>query len=103
MLTSAGFQVHDIGVDTPPESFVDKIKETDAKILALSALLTTATGSIAEVINLMTEVGIRSRVKVIAGGAAVTKELAKQLGADAYAEDAVEAVKVCRKLLREAV
>jgi 5-methyltetrahydrofolate--homocysteine methyltransferase len=98
MLTSAGFIVHDLGVDIPPKKFIEKVKETGAEILGLSALLTSSTESIQTTINELKEAGLRDGVKIIIGGSAVTRDYAEEVGADGYSPDAVGAVTVCRKL-----
>ncbi len=99
MLESAGFEVYDLGVDVPPEEFVRKAKEVGADIVAMSALLTTTMMEMKNVIEELKRAGIRDKVKVIIGGAPITEEFAKEIGADAYGEDAVKAVKVCKQLL----
>jgi len=99
MLESAGFEVYDLGVDVPPEEFVRKAKEVGADIVAMSALLTTTMMEMKNVIEELKKAGIRDKVKVIIGGAPITEEFAKEIGADAYGEDAVKAVKICKQLL----
>ena len=99
MLESAGFEVYDLGVDVPPEEFVRKAKEVGADIVAMSALLTTTMMEMKNVIEELKKSGIRDKVKVIIGGAPITEEFAKEIGADAYGEDAVKAVKICKQLL----
>ena len=99
MLESAGFEVYDLGVDVSPEEFVRKAKEVNADIVAMSALLTTTMIEMRNVIEELKRAGIRDRVKVIIGGAPVTEEFAREIGADAYAEDAVKAVEVCKRLV----
>jgi methanogenic corrinoid protein MtbC1 len=94
---AAGFEVHDLGVDVDPNAFVKALKETGAKILAMSALLTTTILEMKTVIEHLKQAGIRSNVKVLLGGNAVTKEFAKEIGADAAALDAVEGVKICNE------
>jgi len=101
MLEIAGFEVYDLGVDVAPEEFVRKAKEVNADIVAMSALLTTTMIEMKNVIELLKREGLRDKVKVIVGGAPVTEEFARQIGADAYAEDAVKAVEVCKKLVGE--
>lgn len=101
MLESAGFEVYDLGVDVPPEEFVKKVKEINADIVAMSALLTTTMIEMKNVIEELKKAGIRDKVKVIVGGAPVTEEFAKEIGADGYAEDAVKAVEVCKRLIEE--
>ncbi|MEM3737289.1 MAG: corrinoid protein [Candidatus Bathyarchaeia archaeon] len=99
MLKSAGFTVHDIGVDVPPKKFVEKVKETKAEILGLSALLTSSLKSIRETIKEVESAGLKDDVKVIVGGSAVTREYAEEVGANGYSEDAVGAIPLCKKLL----
>lgn len=93
----AGFEVFDLGVDIEPEKFVEKIKETKSQILAISALLTTVLPELKNVIDALDKAGIRKNVKVIIGGNAVTKELAKEIKADGAALDAVEGVNMCQE------
>ncbi|MFX1578181.1 MAG: corrinoid protein [Promethearchaeota archaeon] len=99
MLFSAGFDVVDIGKDVENEFVVSKVKELNAKILGLSALLSTTVPEMRKIIELLEKENIRDKVKVIVGGAPVTEQYAKEIGADAYAENAVEAVAVSKKLL----
>lgn len=100
LLKSAGFEVHDLGVDVEAEKFIEKVKETNADILALSALLTTTMMEMENVIKALKEAGIRDKVKIIVGGAPITKEFADRIGADAYAVDAVKGVELCKKLIQ---
>lgn len=99
MLSANGFEVYDLGVDVPTETFVAKVKETGAGVLGLSALLTTTMTVQRKVIEALTEAGIRDQVKVILGGAPVNQEWADTIGADGYAEDAVGAVELTRQLV----
>jgi len=99
MLSANGFKVFDLGVDVPIQSFVDKIKETNANMLGLSALLTTTMTMQREVIKALVAEGVRGQVKVIVGGAPVTKSWAEEIGADGYAEDAMGAVHLAKKLV----
>lgn len=99
MLFTAGFEVYDIGKDVPAEDFVKKTRESNADIVALSALLTTTLPSQRDVIEALKKAGLRKRVKVLVGGAPATVKWAEEVGADGYGEDAIEAVKVARKLL----
>jgi len=94
---AAGFEVIDLGVDLEPEIFVEKLEETNAKILGLSALLTTTRLEMKTVIDRLNQAGIRNKVKVLIGGNAVTKEFAKEIRADAAALDAVEGVEICKR------
>ena len=100
MMSASGFQVHDLGVDVPTETFVAKVKETGANIVGLSALLTTTMTVQREVIDALEEAGIRNQVKVIVGGAPVSEEWANTIGADGYAEDAVGAIELGNHLMR---
>lgn len=97
MLEGAGFKVTDLGVDVAPEKFVTAVKEQQPDILALSALLTTTMASMKSTIEAVRAAGIS--VKVIVGGAPVTEEYAKQIGADGYAADASRAVALGRSLV----
>lgn len=99
MLSANGFEVYDLGVDVPTETFVAKVKETGANLLGLSALLTTTMTIQREVIEALEEAGIRDQVKVIIGGAPVSQKWADTIGADGYAEDAVGAIKEARQLV----
>lgn len=99
MLSAAGFQVFDLGVNVPRGQFVEKVKETGADILGLSALLTTTMTEQREVIAALEQARLRDRVKVIIGGAPVNQRWAESIGADGYAEDAVGAVALARRLL----
>ena len=99
MMSASGFQVHDLGVDVPTETFVAKVKDTGANIVGLSALLTTTMTVQREVIEALEEAGIRSQVKVIVGGAPVSQEWTNTIGADGYAEDAVGAIELGKHLM----
>ena len=98
MLTANGFQVKDIGVDQPASAFIEAIKETDATIVGASALLTTTMLKQEKLIQALNEAGLRDKVKVMVGGAPVTDEFAKKIGADGYAEDAISAVNLAFRL-----
>ena len=99
MLSAAGFQVHDLGVDVPTQTFVAQVRETGADVLGLSALLTTTMTAQRQVIEALEEAGIRDQVKVILGGAPVNQAWTDSIGADGYAEDAVGAVELARRLV----
>jgi corrinoid protein of di/trimethylamine methyltransferase len=99
MMSANGFRVYDVGVDVSPAMFVAKVKETEANLLGLSALLTTTMTAQREVIQALEEAGIRDRVKVMVGGAPVTQEWAESSGADGYAEDVVGAVQLGKRLI----
>jgi len=99
MLFSAGFDVIDIGKDVSAEEFVSKAKETKADIVAMSALLTTTLPAQRDVIEALKKAGLRTRVKVLVGGAPATAKWAEEIGADGYGEDPMEAVRVAKELL----
>jgi len=97
MMQSSGLEVIDLGIDVPSEKFVDAVREHNPDIVGLSALLTTTMPAMKEVIELLVEEGLRSKVKVIIGGAPVTQEFANSIGADAYAPDAAVATDQCKE------
>ena len=100
MLFAAGFEVYDIGKDIPPEQFVAKAKEVNADIVGASALLSTSLPMQREIVKGIVAAGMRDRVKLIFGGAPVTEEWVKEIGGDGYADNAVEAVNVAKRLLK---
>ena len=97
MLEGAGFKVKDLGVDVPPEAFVSAADEVD--VIGLSALLTTTMGHMKEALDALEAAGKRSRVKVIVGGAPVTEDFARRIGADGFAPDASRAVALTKSLI----
>lgn len=99
MLEGAGFEVIDLGTDVGPEAFVDAVRDGGVDLVGMSALLTTTMASMRDTIHVLTEAGLRERVKIIVGGAPVTAGFAKEIGADGYAEDAAAAVDTARALL----
>jgi len=99
MFTAGGFTVHDLGVDVPFDAFVEKAREVNANVVGVSALLTTTMANQRKVIEALDKAGLRPKVKVLVGGAPVTRGWASEIGADGYAEDAVGAVKIARELL----
>jgi corrinoid protein of di/trimethylamine methyltransferase len=99
MFEGAGFNVVDLGIDLEPSAFVDAIKEHNASLFGMSALLTTTMPKMAETINAINEAGIRDQVKIMVGGAPVTAEFAREIGADAYASNAASAVDAGKELL----
>ena len=98
MMKSNGWQVEDLGVDVAPEAFCSAVASGDYDILGISALLTMTTPAAEETIRALKEAGLRDKVKIMVGGAPVTSEWADQIGADGYASDASEAVKVAASL-----
>ncbi len=99
MLSTGGFEVYDLGVSVPVQAFVDKARETGAQIVAMSALLTTTMVRQRDVIQALEAAGLRPGVKVMVGGAPVTRRWAEQIGADGFSEDAISAVELARSLL----
>jgi dimethylamine corrinoid protein len=99
MLSAAGFQVIDLGKDVTAKTIVSKVKETNAQVVGLSALLTTTMAHQEEVIKLLIEEGIRGKVKVMIGGAPASQSWAEQIGADAYAENAMGAVRKLKEII----
>jgi len=99
MLSATGFQVYDLGVDVPVMKVVEKAREVGADIVAMSALLTTTMVHQKDVIEALEDVGMRTKVKVMVGGAPVTQEWVKQIGADGYSEDAIGAARLAKQLL----
>lgn len=99
MLSSSGFKVFDLGVDVPVMTFVEKVREENADIIAVSALLTTTMAKQRDVIEVLEDVGLRDKVKVLVGGAPVTSNWAEEIGADGFSEDSVGAVAVAKEIL----
>jgi methanogenic corrinoid protein MtbC1 len=99
MLTAHGFAVYDLGVDVPFAQFVAKAREVGANIVGVSALLTTTMAGQRAVIKALEEANLRPQVKVMVGGAPVTRRWAEEIGADGYGEDAIAAVAVARRLV----
>ena len=99
MLTANGFEVTDIGIDKPASEFIAAIKESNATLIGASALLTTTIPEQQKIIEALAEAGLRDKVKVMVGGAPVTQAWADKIGADGYAEDAIAAVTVAKKLV----
>jgi len=98
MLEGAGFEVINLGAETPADTFVQSVKENKPDIVGMSALLTTTMLHMPEVIDALKEAGLRDQVKVTIGGAPVTQSYADEIGADGYAPDAASAVKLAKKL-----
>ncbi|MFN0603241.1 cobalamin B12-binding domain-containing protein [Facklamia hominis] len=99
MLEVGGFEIIDLGRDTPSQEIIDKAVEVDADIIALSALMTTTMTEMKNLIDLLKNQGLRDRFKVMIGGGAVTASYADEIGADAYSKDANEAVIVAKQIL----
>lgn len=100
-LELAGFEVHRLGVDVPPMTFIDKAKEFDADIIGLSAFLVTTIPKCGVLIDYLRDMNMRDRFRVIIGGALTSQAVADQIGADGWAPNAVEAVRLCRRLMEQ--
>jgi len=98
MLEGSGFEIVDLGVDVPPEKFVEAIRQ-GANVVAMSALLTTTMTNMKGIIEAITAAGLRGQVRILVGGAPITKAYADEIGADGYATDASSAVRVARQVL----
>ena len=98
LLSSAGFEVVDAGINVMPEAFVEKVRETGADFLGMSALLTTTMPQMQLTLKALSDAGIRDQVSVLVGGAPVTQDWADRIGADGYASDAGAAIKVAKEL-----
>lgn len=98
MLETGGFEVHDLGRDVPPQAFVDKAKEVNANIIGLSTLMTTTMDGMGQVVRILNDENIRDRFKIMVGGGPISPGFAKKIGADGYAINAAEAVKVAKQL-----
>jgi 5-methyltetrahydrofolate--homocysteine methyltransferase len=99
MLEGAGFEIEDLGVDVAPEEFARKVREVNADILGMSALLSITMPAMAETVKVLRNSGIRDTLKVMIGGAPVTEKYAQEIQADSYAPDAASAVVEAKKLL----
>ena len=98
MLEGAGFEIVDLGVDVSPQQFADAVRAHQPQIVAMSALLSTTMAVMPRVIEALREAGLRNQVRVIVGGAPVTREFAAEIGADGYADDATRAVSLVKTL-----
>lgn len=98
MLESNGFKVVDLGVDVPPETFVQAVKDENPEIVGMSALLTTTMMEMKETIDALVEADVRKDIKIIVGGAPITEDFAEEIGADAYAPDASSATEVVNEI-----
>jgi 5-methyltetrahydrofolate--homocysteine methyltransferase len=99
MLEGAGFEINDLGTDVSPDKFIAAINEGGVDILAMSALLTTTMPMMETTIKSVAEAGLKDKVKIIIGGAPVTKEYASKVGADGYAPDASQAASLAKRLV----
>jgi len=103
MLRGSGFEVIDLGVDTSPDDFLDAVESNEANLMGMSALLTTTMPNMAVTIETFIDEGIRDDVKIMVGGAPVSREFADEMGADGYGKDAMECVTLAKSLLAEEV
>jgi corrinoid protein of di/trimethylamine methyltransferase len=101
MLTAAGFEVYDLGVNVPAEKIIAKAEEVGADLVGLSALLTTTMVRQREVIEAMDRKGLRNKTRVMVGGAPVTRDWVRKIEADGYSEDAIGAVNMAKNLIKE--
>lgn len=99
MLETAGFKMYDLGRDVPLDAFVEKAKEVNADIIAMSTLMTTTMGGMRTVIEKLQEAGIRDQVKVMVGGSPISRRYADEIGAEGYSANAVQAVAVAKELV----
>ena len=99
MLEGSGFDVIDLGTDVTPEGFVNAVRESNPHVVCMSTLLTVTMPAMKRTIDALTTAGVRTRVKVLVGGAPVTSQYAKEIGADGYSENASGAVSVVKELL----
>lgn len=99
MMETAGFDMIDLGRDVPLKKFVETASQQNAELICMSTLMTTTMGGMETVIRLLEEAGIRDKVKVMIGGGPISQKYADKIGADGYSQNAVEAVKLAKKLL----
>jgi 5-methyltetrahydrofolate--homocysteine methyltransferase len=100
MFEASGYEVIDIGIDQPPERFIESIKLHKPELVGISALLTTTMPKMAETVTAIREAGQAADIKIIVGGAPVTKDFADEIGADAYGPDGASAVEIAKDLLQ---
>lgn len=100
LLEASGFEVTDLGIDVPPMRFVERAEELYAQVIAASALLSTTRPFQRDIVTLLRDMKLRNKYKVLVGGAGVTPEWAKEIGADAYGRDGPEAVRVAKEITR---
>jgi len=101
LLQTAGFEVHDLGVDQSPETFVEKVKETNADVVCYSGLLTIAIDAMRKTTDELESEGLRDKVKIIIGGLPVDEMWMKEAGADAFTDNAFEGVKIVSQWIKE--
>ena len=101
MLRGAGFVVHDLGVDTQPDEFIDEMVDKEAGILGMSALLTTTMPNMGRTIEAFEEAGLRGEVRIMVGGAPLSQEFADDMGADGYGKDAIACVDLAKEFVEQ--
>jgi corrinoid protein of di/trimethylamine methyltransferase len=101
MLRAAGFEVYDLGCDTPVRAYINKAEQVKADIIGVSAILTTTMAYMPDLLSMLEELGLRDRYHVILGGAPVTPSYAEEIGADGYGETAADAVETAQRIMRE--
>ncbi len=101
MLRGAGFVVHDLGVDTQPDEFIDEVVDKGANILGMSALLTTTMPNMGRTIEAFEEAGLRGEVRIMVGGAPLSQEFADDMGADGYGKDAIACVDLAKEFVEQ--
>jgi methanogenic corrinoid protein MtbC1 len=99
LLRADGLEVFDLGIDVPPENFVNKVKETGATIVGLSCLITPSYDSMKETVNALTKAKLRDKVKIMIGGGLINEEVCTYTGADAWGDNAFAAVQLSRKFM----
>jgi 5-methyltetrahydrofolate--homocysteine methyltransferase len=102
ILSANGFDVIDLGVDVPTRKIIETVKETGARFIGLSALLTTMVDSIRDVVESSRTAGLRDRVKIVIGGACTSENLCREMGADDYGETAIDALRIFNKYVASA-
>lgn len=98
LLSVNGYEVIDLGVDVSTEKILEAVKTSGSRLVGLSVLLSTMVGSIKEVVDTMTEAGLKDKVKIAIGGACTSEQLKDEMGADAYGETAIQAIKIFDEL-----
>ena len=101
MLRGSGFVVHDLGVDTQSDDFIEEVVDKDANVLGMSALLTTTMPNMGRTIEAFEEAGLRNEVRIMVGGAPLSQEFADDMGADGYGKDAMACVDLAKEFVRQ--
>ena len=101
LLKGAGFEVYDLGIDVEPQALVDKLIETGAPILGMSGLLTPSFDSMKQTVEAVKAAGLRDKVRIVIGGGVVTELVQRHTGADAFTDDGIEGVDICKRFIEE--